>query len=78
MTGTVAERQAIFREEARAFGLRFRCAACAHVVPTTRACSMGYPNGMMRGALVGLDAGGQPVACKYFELGESEWQDDVT
>lgn len=69
-------REARFAAERQAFGLRFRCAACAHVVPSTRACSMGYPNAYLRGPMRALEEGGLPVICKYFELGESELHDD--
>lgn len=64
-------RLAAFAVEVARFGLRFRCAACAHVVPSTRACSMGYPNAMLRGPFAARE-GSNPVICKYFELGESE------
>lgn len=70
----LAALEARFREEARAFGLRFRCAACCHV---TRAltCSLGYPNGALTGPVRARDARGEPAFCKYFELGEAELPD---
>lgn len=64
------ERLALFTDEVARFALRFQCEACAHVVPSTRACSMAYPNAMLRGELVRM-----PVVCKYFELGETEIDD---
>ncbi|MBL8785665.1 MAG: hypothetical protein JNJ59_12225 [Deltaproteobacteria bacterium] len=83
----VAEREARFRDEVAAYRLRFRCAACAHVITDTRTCSMGYPNVALVGPLramevmrtrpgteVPAEAIG-PVTCKYFELGESELDD---
>ena len=70
-------REARFASERQHYGLRFRCAACAHVVPSTRACSMGYPNAYLRGPMRALEEGGLPVICKYFELGETELPDDA-
>jgi hypothetical protein len=72
-----ASREERFVAEHRSFALRFRCAACAHVIPSTRACSMGYPNAFLRGPLRGLEPDGLPAVCKYFELGETELPDEL-
>lgn len=72
---SIAEREDRFAAESRRFALRFRCAACAHVAPSTRSCSLGYPNHMLRGPERGISPEGIPVNCKYFELGESELED---
>ncbi|MCB9729297.1 MAG: hypothetical protein H6744_16060 [Deltaproteobacteria bacterium] len=61
-----------FREEARRFGLRYRCSSCAHVDARLGDCSLGYPNDTLRGAVRALEPDGQLTFCKYFELGESE------
>lgn len=73
----VTDLETLFSEEREAFALRFRCASCAHVIPSTRACSMGYPNSFMRGPMRGFLADGIPVVCKYWELGETELDDPV-
>jgi hypothetical protein len=70
-----ALREERFRAERTLFALRYRCAACAHVDVESRACSMGYPNAMLRGPKIGLLPDGLPVTCKYFELGEVELDD---
>jgi hypothetical protein len=64
-----------FLEEASRFGFQFRCASCAHVVETTRACSMGYPNRMLIGPREAFTEGGALVFCKYFELSETALPD---
>lgn len=65
----------LFAREREAFALRYRCAACAHVIPSSRACSMGYPNAFLRGKMRAFLDDGMPVVCKYFELGETEIED---
>lgn len=66
------EVNARFRAEVERFGLRFRCASCAHVVATTGACSLEYPNPMLTGAVRAIEPDGALVFCKYFELGEAD------
>lgn len=75
MSAELARREARFSQEREAFALRFRCAACAHVISETGACSMGYPNRLLRGPVIGVQPDGLPVTCKYFELGEREHED---
>jgi hypothetical protein len=70
-----ALREDRFAAEAKSFVLRFRCAACAHVVPSTRVCSLRYPNEMLRGPVRGIGPTGLPLNCKYFELGETLLED---
>jgi hypothetical protein len=60
-----------FREEVRRWDLRFRCEDCAHVEPSTFACSLGFPNRWLRGEVVAVEPGGGVAFCKTFELGES-------
>lgn len=59
-----------FRDEARRLGLRYRCWDCAHVVPSTGRCSMGFPNAYLRTHDDALAPRGDYTFCKYFELGE--------
>ena len=73
-----AAANARFLAEARAFGLRFRCAACAHVVPADRSCSLGYPNPTLVGPWQAITDAGEIAFCKYFELGEGELSDPIS
>jgi len=58
-----------FRREALALALRYRCPHCVHAVPGDGACSMGYPNHMMRVPdLRCRDEAERWIFCKYFEL----------
>lgn len=76
-----AAANARFLAEVRAFGLRFRCAACAHVVPADRVsalrCSLGYPNPTLTGPWQAITDAGEIAFCKYFELGEGELPDPI-
>ena len=73
---TTMTRDENFKREVAHFGLRFRCAACAHVIASTRTCSMGYPNAYLVGPVRAREDSDMPVICKYWELGETE-HDDV-
>lgn len=68
---TLQDREDRFAAERERFGLRFRCDECAHVIPTSRRCSMGYPNAVLTGPVRGLQDDGTPNSCKYWELSES-------
>ena len=57
-----------FREERERFRLAWRCDDCVHVVPATLACSLEYPNRTLLEADHYLEAGGNFVFCKYFEV----------
>lgn len=70
-----AEANARFLAEVDAVGMRFRCAACAHVVAADRSCSLGYPNATLVGPRCAITAAGELAFCKYFELGEGELDD---
>ncbi len=70
-TPTLAEREVRFAAEHAAFALHFRCEHCAHVITSTLACSMRYPNPDLTGPVRGLQDNGIPTACKYWELSES-------
>jgi len=76
-----AAANARFLAEVEAYGLRFRCSACAHVVPAPRVadlrCSLGYPNPTLTGPWVAITDDGQIAFCKYFELGEGEVDDPI-
>ncbi len=59
---------ALFREQASAYGLIWQCEACAYWRPSDRRCSVGWPNDALDrpGAeAIGLDD--VPVFCKAFE-----------
>lgn len=72
---TPVSRDEAFKAEVAHFGLRFRCAACAHVIASTRKCSMGYPNAYLVGPMRAREDSDMPVICKYWELGETELED---
>lgn len=58
-----------FRREAVAFGLCWRCDHCVHQVSEDGACSLGYPNQMLRTPHLECRAPrGGWTFCKYFEL----------
>jgi len=62
-----------FSVEVEAFGLRYRCVDCAHVLPERQTCSLGYPNGWLtQKDQCARDAVGRFVFCKDFELAEGE------
>lgn len=57
---------AVLREEAARYALRFRCEACAHFSEETGSCANGYPNQAHREqALNELE---ELTFCKEFEL----------
>lgn len=62
------EQVALYREQRERYHLIFRCPDCVHVVPSSRACSFGYPNRDLLEAESHLDEGGHFVFCKYFEV----------
>ena len=63
------EINARFRAEAERHALRYRCADCVHVTPSTLTCSLGYPNTMLTNdSRHAISADGNFVFCKYFEL----------
>ncbi|MFO0751461.1 MAG: hypothetical protein U1F43_38205 [Myxococcota bacterium] len=64
----VVARTERFADEVRRYGLRFRCPDCVHVAPTTLKCSLGLPNARFLAHDGGLDAAGELVFCKYYEL----------
>ena len=55
------------REEARRYGLRFGCEACAAYDADGGTCGHGYPNAEHRG--VDLEQVDRVVFCKLFEAG---------
>ena len=58
-----------FQREALAHALRYRCPHCIHMIPGDGACSLKYPNHMMRTPdLRCQDESGNWIFCKYFEL----------
>ena len=61
---------ALFRRDVEAYGLRYRCDACAHHAPTEDRCSMDFPNAMLRGPIRAITPEGRLTFCKHFELGE--------
>lgn len=72
----IRARNALFREELRAFKLVYRCSDCAHEVRFSRggaearplgACSLGYPNARLRHSDNAVEADGTFIFCKYFE-----------
>jgi hypothetical protein len=63
----IRSRNAIFREEAARFRLVYRCGDCAHVVASSGACSLGYPNARLRHSENAVEDDGQFMFCKYFE-----------
>jgi hypothetical protein len=65
----VQERSERFREQARTFGLVFRCDSCVHFLPPGRACSLGYPAHLLEGDPEAcFTSEGAWRFCKYFEL----------
>lgn len=60
-----------FREETERLRFHYRCEACAHIVPVTNRCSLGYPNDTLVGPIHAIQADGNLTFCKYFELGET-------
>jgi hypothetical protein len=62
------EQVARYRDDRDRFRLVFRCTDCVHVVPSTRACSFGFPNRDLLEADSHLDEAGYFVFCKYFEV----------
>jgi len=69
--------EAAFLDEVAEYGLRYRCAACVHVVAADRSCSLGYPNAALTGPWRVRDERGEVVFCKFFELGEDELPDPL-
>ncbi len=67
----IAAANAAFRAEVERVGFHFRCGSCTHVHRGTAMCSMGYPNGYLRGEVVAIQPDGNLAFCKYFELGET-------
>lgn len=66
---TDAARAVRFRQEALVLSLRYRCPHCVHVIPGDGACSLRYPNEMMRTPDVRCrDEAGRWIFCKTFEL----------
>jgi hypothetical protein len=59
-----------FRDETERLRFQYRCDACAHIVPSTNSCSLGYPNDTLIGPIHAIQADGNLTFCKYFELGE--------
>ncbi len=60
-----------FRHDVQTFGLCYRCRDCAHLAPVAERCSLGYPRlrlGEAQGPEIGIEATGEYVFCKYFEL----------
>lgn len=60
-----------FRVQVKRVGFHFRCGSCTHVHRGSAACSLGYPNGYLRGEVVAIQPDGNLAFCKYFELGET-------
>jgi len=56
---------AVLRDEAQRFALRFACEDCAHWAAARRACGNGWPEGVAKDALEGEEV----AFCKEFELG---------
>ncbi len=70
--GEIEEVNARFCEEAKRYGLRYRCADCVHERPADHSCVLGYPNAMLAdGQCRALDERGEYVFCKDFELGDA-------
>jgi len=68
---TIAEINRQFVRETEEFSLIYRCQRCIHVIPTSGACSLRYPNHMLaEGPVRALDESGRFVFCKDFELGD--------
>jgi len=63
------ERSERFRDEARTYGLVFRCDSCVHFMPRAGTCSLGYPAQLLEGdpEACFTDQGAWRF-CKYFEL----------
>ncbi len=59
---------AAFAAEVHALRLKFQCADCVHVDPTTGACSLGFPNALLQGPPRVIGPGGELTFCKSFEL----------
>jgi len=59
---------ALFREQAAKFRLRFTCEQCAMFDDATEKCAHGYPNAEHRDAHY-ADPAALLVFCKHFELG---------
>ena len=67
----LATTNAAFRKECEAFSFLYTCPACAHVVRSSKMCSLGYPNDFLLKGEECITADGNLVFCKYFELGEA-------
>lgn len=65
----LAEKRARFAEEAKTFAFKFRCDDCAHVLPSTRGCTLDMPNLVLRDNPSAFTPDGRWAFCKYFELG---------
>lgn len=58
-----------FRRESLQLDHRYRCHDCGHRDPAGQACTLGYPNAMLRKpGIRSVDEAGRFVFCKYFEL----------
>ncbi len=57
-----------FVEQVERYDLRFRCEDCVHVVPDRVACSLEWPNPLLKGSLRAISDDGRLVFCKFFEL----------
>lgn len=54
------------RDEARRYRLAFACSDCAHVIPESQGCSLGFPSEPHRSA--DLEGRSEVIFCKAFEL----------
>ena len=61
------DRKETFLNEAKAFRLRFRCRDCVHVITSTVACSLLFPNRHLRDVEGPFQPDGEWAFCKYFE-----------
>jgi hypothetical protein len=65
-----------FVEESSRFAFQYRCESCAHIKPSSEACSLGYPNHFLVGPVRAIEPDGNLTFCKYFELGEIPYHSD--
>jgi len=66
---TLDEQRERFAHEAQVFRFKFRCDDCVHVVPSTRACTLGFHNRELRDNQSAFEPDGRYAFCKYFEVG---------